>query len=80
MCAFVLAQEGPAAAVVLLEGVLRGLTGFAVFCFGVAVLLPRLPPVAAFGWPPRRPSRSRCWPVPSAGGADPVQQVLQHLR
>ena len=48
ICAFVLAQEGPAAAIVLLEGILRGLTGFAVFCFGVAVLLPRLPPVAAF--------------------------------
>ena len=49
ICAFVLAQEGPAAAIILLEGVLRGLTGFAVFCFGVAALLPRLPPVAAFG-------------------------------
>ena len=48
VCAFVLAEEGPVAAVVLLEGILRGLTGFAVFCFGVAVLLPRLPPVTAF--------------------------------
>lgn len=48
VCAFVLAEEGPAAAVVLVEGILRGLTGFAVFCFGVAVLLPRLPPVTAF--------------------------------
>ena len=48
VCGFVLAQEGAAAAVVLLEGVLRGMTGFAVFCFGVAVLLPRLPAAAAF--------------------------------
>lgn len=48
VCAFVLAEEGSAAAIVLLEGILRGLTGFAVFCFGVAVLLPRLSPVAAF--------------------------------
>ena len=48
VCGFVLAEEGSAAAVVLLEGVLRGMTGFAVFCFGVAVLLPRLPPASAF--------------------------------
>ena len=48
LCGFVLAEEGPAA-VVLLEGILRGLTGFAVFCFVVAMLLPRLPAVAAFG-------------------------------
>lgn len=48
VCAFVLAEEGAAAVTVLLEGILRGLSGFAVFCFGVAVLLPRLPPVAAF--------------------------------
>jgi hypothetical protein len=49
MCAFVLAEEGSAAAVVLLEGVLRGMTGFAVFCFGIAMLLPRWPPAGAFG-------------------------------
>lgn len=49
VCAFVLAQQGSASATVLLEGILRGLTGFAVFCFAVAVLLPRLPPVGAFG-------------------------------
>ena len=49
VCAFVLAEEGPAAAVVLLEGILRGLTGFAVFCFGVALFLPRQPAGAAFG-------------------------------
>ena len=49
LCAFVLAEEGADAAVILLEGVLRGLTGFAVFCFVLAVLLPRLSPVAAFG-------------------------------
>lgn len=48
VCAFVLAQEGAAAATVLLEGILRGLTGFAVFCFGVAVLVPRLSPAPAF--------------------------------
>jgi hypothetical protein len=48
VCGFVLAQEGAAAAVVLLEGVLRGMTGFALFCFGVAVLVTRLPPVGAF--------------------------------
>lgn len=48
VCAFVLAADGAAAATVLLEGILRGLTGFAVFCFAVAVLLPRLPPGAAF--------------------------------
>ena len=48
VCAFVLAEEGAAAATVLLEGILRGLTGFAVCCFSVAVLLPRLDPVAAF--------------------------------
>ena len=48
MCGFVLAEEGSAAAVVLLEGVLRGMTGFAVFCFGVAVLLTRWPPAGAF--------------------------------
>jgi len=46
VCGFVLAEEGSAAAVVLLEGVLRGMTGFAVFCFGVAVLLTRWP----VGW------------------------------
>jgi hypothetical protein len=48
VCGFVLAQEGAAAAIHLLEGVLRGMTGFAVFCFGVAVLITRLPPVGAF--------------------------------
>jgi predicted cobalt transporter CbtA len=48
VCGFVLVQEGSAAAVVLLEGILRGMTGFAVFCFGVAVLVPRLPAVGAF--------------------------------
>ena len=48
VCAFVLAEEGVAAVTVLLEGILRGLTGFAVFCFAVAVLLPRLTPAATF--------------------------------
>jgi hypothetical protein len=35
---FALAQGGPAAAVETTRGVLRGLGGFAVFCFVVAVL------------------------------------------
>ena len=48
VCGFVLAEEGTAAADVLLEGILRGMTGFAVFCFGVAVLLTRLPAAGAF--------------------------------
>jgi hypothetical protein len=48
VCGFVLAEEGSAAAVVLLEGVLRGMTGFAVFCFGVAVLLTWWPVAWAF--------------------------------
>ena len=75
ICAFVLAQEGPAAAIILLEGVLRGLTGFAVFCFGVAALLPRLPPVAACGGcARRRPSAGRPWrpeSVPAQVGQRP---------
>ncbi len=49
VCGFVLAQEGTTAAVVQLEGILRGMNGFAVFCCGVAVLLVRLPAAAAFG-------------------------------
>ena len=79
ICAFVLAQEGPTAAIILLEGVLRGLTGFAVFCFGVAALLPRLPPVAAFGLATAASVAVPLQSAPSADGADPVQQVLQYL-
>ncbi|MEU4419674.1 hypothetical protein AB0F81_03550 [Actinoplanes sp. NPDC024001] len=37
--AFVLAQQGPAAAVRTLAGVTRGLAGFAAFCFLLAILL-----------------------------------------
>lgn len=38
VAAFALAQGGPAAAVTTMRGVLRGLRGFAAFCFLVAVL------------------------------------------
>ena len=79
VCAFGLAEEGPVAAVILLEGIPRGLTGFAVFCLGVAVPLPRLRAVTAFvsataatGAAPADPALSgRCGPGrsgPSAPG------------
>jgi hypothetical protein len=45
---FSLAQRGPAATVTLLRGVLRGLIGFAAFCFLVAVLVASAGPVVAF--------------------------------
>lgn len=46
--AFALAQQGSAAAVRTVAGVIRGLTGFAVFCFLVAVLLVPLGVAASF--------------------------------
>lgn len=49
VAAFALAQRGPAAAVRTLSGVTRGLAGFAVFCFLVAVLLEPVGVPAAFG-------------------------------
>ena len=64
VCAFVLAEEGRSRRSILLEGILRGLTGFAVFCFGVAVLLPGLAPVTAFV---SADGGGRC--RPAAGGA-----------
>jgi hypothetical protein len=48
VAAFTLAQHGPAATIALLRGVLRGLVGFATFCFLVAVLLRPAGPVIAF--------------------------------
>jgi hypothetical protein len=45
---FALAQAGPGAAIATLRGVLRGLPGFAVFCFVVATLVERLGGPAAF--------------------------------
>jgi hypothetical protein len=45
---FALAQDGPAGAVALLRGLCQGLAGFAVFCYLVAVLCPRLGVVATF--------------------------------
>ncbi|WP_181798994.1 hypothetical protein [Kitasatospora acidiphila] len=47
--AFALAQGGPAVAAATLRGVLRGLWGFAVFCFLVAVLAEPLGGGPAFG-------------------------------
>ncbi|MDH6143448.1 hypothetical protein P3T35_005483 [Kitasatospora sp. GP30] len=46
---FALAQGGPAVAVATLRGVLRGLCGFAAFCFLVAALAKPLGGAAAFG-------------------------------
>ncbi|WP_441249557.1 hypothetical protein [Kitasatospora sp. McL0602] len=46
---FALAQGGPAVAAATLRGVLRGLWGFAAFCFLVAVLAEPLGGGAAFG-------------------------------
>jgi hypothetical protein len=48
VAAFTRAQLGPAATTSLLRGVLRGLPGFAVFCFLVASLLVARGPSAAF--------------------------------
>ncbi|MEV6971325.1 hypothetical protein AB0M47_40135 [Hamadaea sp. NPDC051192] len=48
VAAFALAQAGPATAVATLAGVLRGLPGFAIFCFVVALLVERLGGPAAF--------------------------------
>jgi uncharacterized membrane protein (GlpM family) len=48
LCAFIHAQEGAAAVADFLRGFLSGLTGFAVFCFTVAELLPSAGPAAAF--------------------------------
>lgn len=49
VAAFALAQAGPETAVATLLGVLRGLPGFAMFCFVVAVLVEKLGGPAAFG-------------------------------
>ncbi|MCX5207780.1 hypothetical protein OG689_00335 [Kitasatospora sp. NBC_00240] len=46
---FALAQGGPAVAEATLRGVLRGLVGFAAFCYLVAVLTEPLDGAAAFG-------------------------------
>ncbi|WP_436534590.1 hypothetical protein [Actinoplanes sp. HUAS TT8] len=48
VAAFVLAQLGVAATIRTMAGVLQGLTGFAVFCFLVAVLLVPLGTAGAF--------------------------------
>lgn len=48
VAAFVLAQQGPAATIRTMAGVLQGLTGFAVFCFLVATLLVPLGTAPAF--------------------------------
>jgi hypothetical protein len=48
LCAFVHAQQGPAAVADFLRGLVAGLGGFAAFCFAVAELLPVAGPVAAF--------------------------------
>jgi hypothetical protein len=45
---FIHAQDGPDAVADFLRGMLRGLAGFAAFCFVVALLLPGSGPVAAF--------------------------------
>ncbi|GAA4594709.1 hypothetical protein BJY16_001407 [Actinoplanes octamycinicus] len=75
--AFVRAQQGPAATIRTLTGVTRGLTGFAVFCFLVAVLLGPLGTAPAFGLAllgavatplllgARRPGRPPTAPAPS---------------
>ncbi|WP_370108628.1 hypothetical protein [Streptacidiphilus sp. MAP12-33] len=49
VAAFALAQGGTQAATATLRGVLRGLWGFAAFCFLVAVLVQPLGAVAGFG-------------------------------
>lgn len=49
VAAFALAQHGSAETVRLLRGLLAGLTGFAVFCLLVALLVDRLGVAAAFG-------------------------------
>jgi hypothetical protein len=48
LVAFALAHEGPAAAVTLLGGLLRGLYGFAIFCLTLGLLLEPLGIAAAF--------------------------------
>jgi hypothetical protein len=45
---FIHAQDGPDAVADFLRGMLRGLSGFAAFCFVVALALPEAGPVAAF--------------------------------
>ncbi|MEV4412573.1 hypothetical protein [Catellatospora sp. NPDC049609] len=49
VAAFVLAQSGSDQAVRTLRGVAHGLVGFAVFCFGVAVLVEPAGTAGAFG-------------------------------
>lgn len=49
VAAFALAQRGSAETARLLRGLLAGLTGFAVFCLLVALLVDRLGVAAAFG-------------------------------
>ena len=48
VAAFVLAQDGPAAATELLRGFLRAIFGTVAFCFLVAVLLEPIGTAAAF--------------------------------
>jgi hypothetical protein len=49
VAAFVLASRGPGAVAETLRGTLRGLSGFAVFCFLVAVLVEHLGVAVSFG-------------------------------
>ncbi len=49
VCGFAAAQGGHAAVLALLQGIVPGLDGFALFCFLVAVTIDRTGPVAAFG-------------------------------
>jgi hypothetical protein len=45
---FIHAQQGPGAVADFLRGVVRGLAGFAAFCFFVAIVLPAAGPAVAF--------------------------------
>lgn len=49
VCAFAAAQDGHSGLVALLQGVIPGLNGFALFCFTVAVAVEPLGAAAAFG-------------------------------
>jgi hypothetical protein len=59
--AFTLAQQGPAAAVRTLAGVARGLAGFAIFCFLLAVLLEPVGVAGAFAIATVGPLLSAGW-------------------
>ena len=48
VCAFVAAQQGHGAVIALLQGIVPGLDGFALFCFLVAVTIEPLGGVGAF--------------------------------